>query len=55
MTILGFFRDDSLEKLSMENQRLRAEMTDEDCSKYVYGLYYNEKTPERQEVIIVKK
>jgi hypothetical protein len=34
---------------------LRSELTDDDNSKFVFGLYFNEKTPERQEVISVKK
>ena len=30
-------------------------MTDDDESKFVFGIYFNEKTPERQEVLALEK
>ena len=54
MTILGFY-ERSLEDSEMRNLSLRSELTDDDSSKFVYGLYFNQKNPERQEVMSVKK
>ena len=56
MTILGFSgRDNIEERLDDSNLRLRSELTDDESSKYVFGLYFNEKTPNRQELVIKKK
>ena len=58
MTILGFNSDDRLDQdlgINHHLLRLRSELTDDESSKYVFGLYFNEKTPGRQEVVTKKK
>ena len=54
MTVLGFYKK-SLEEANLSKLMLRAELTEEDDSKYIYGLYFNQKNPERQEVISIRK
>jgi hypothetical protein len=46
MTVLGFNKK-SIERVKMDGLGLRSELTANKDSKFVYGLYFNENTPER--------
>lgn len=40
MTVLGFYKK-NFEEANLSKLLLRAELTEEDDSKYIYGLYFN--------------
>ena len=54
MTVLGFGEREVDPQYSHE-VTLWAELSECHGAKYIYGLYFNEKNPERQEVISIKK
>lgn len=54
LTVLGF-SNDSVDSVDMRQLRLHPELSSGAETHHAYGLYFNEKVPERQEVIAVNK